>query len=63
MYIYIFHSKLFGSPRIITSSFPISANNLYKLVNSDNDYLPENKWILQEIPLYPEFDKEPTDNN
>jgi hypothetical protein len=54
MEVYIFHSRLFGSPRIITSNFPINREMLEAMINMDNNYSDESKWKLVDIPLYPE---------
>jgi hypothetical protein len=53
MNLYIFHSCLFSSPRIITTNIVASREALESLANHDNSYSDENRWKLQEIPYYP----------
>jgi hypothetical protein len=53
MYIYVLHSVLFGSPRIITTNWPVKNEVVELLANYDNDYLPPNQWKIIELPWYP----------
>ena len=53
MHVYVFHSRLFQTPRIITSNFPIQIEDLENFVNLDNEYLEVSRWKYVELPLYP----------
>lgn len=50
MNIYSFVSKLFGTPRIVITNLTLSEAQIRKLeelLNEDNQYPLENKWILK----------------